>query len=155
MAYGGFQQNPQQDQYGQQQGQPDQTNKGYRARLVQWSIEVDDLSMMVERDSLLGQFDREKIYMLIVSEMGLWRVIRPQLLRENNKELLGSRQKEFDYFVKYDNDIGLFLEPTYVKDSNGKEVVDYKNMDDLNRLHNIILYALMRLDVLNSSTGSY
>jgi len=117
-------------------------------------MQIDELSMLVERDLLNGQFNREVIYSYVTSSMGLWRVIRPQLQRVNNKDLLSEKEKkEFDYFEKYDNDIGAFLEPSEYKDENGKMQIDYKNIDDLNKLHRVILNALTRLDVLSSSVG--
>lgn len=140
--------------YNNQLAMGDQTNKNYRARLVQWIMEIDDISMLVERETLLGQFDRVLIYELATKQMGLWRAIKPQLTRINNKDLLDDKEKrEFDYFEKYDDDIGLFLDTTEIIDENQKIFVDYKNMDDLNRLHNCLLLCLVKLDVLSSNVG--
>ena len=141
--------------YNQQLAQTDATNKNYRARLVQWMLEIDELSMLVEHDTLMGQMDKVLIFKYATSMIGLWRAVRPQLLRDNNKTLLEENDKNtFDYFDTYDQDIGLFLEPTLVHDEDtGKDFIDYKNMDDLNKLHNILLLALVRLDVLSSNVG--
>jgi len=153
MGFGGQQDQNQNSGYNQQLAAQDVTNKGYRARLVQWMMEIDDLSMMVERETLLGQFNRQLVMELATKEVGLWRAVRPQLMREDNKNLLGKDQKTFDYFEKYDEDIGLFLETNIRKDKDGAEYEDFENIDDLNRLHNILLLALTKLDILNSSVG--
>jgi hypothetical protein len=155
MGFNDQDQNQQNQGYNQQLAMNDQTNKNYRARLVSWSVEIDEYSMLVEHDTLMGQMDKVLIFKYATSMMGLWRAIRPQLLRENNMTLLQGQDKiDFDYFDMYDKDIGLFLEPSKAFDeANQKEFIDYKNMDDLNKLHNILLLALVKLDVLSSSVG--
>ena len=144
----------QQGGYNQQLAQQDQTNRGYRQRLVNWMLNIDELAMLVEHDTLMGQFDRVLVYKYATEMMGLWRAVKPQLQRKNNENLLQGKEKDdFDYFENYNDDIAKFVEPSSAVDENGKEYIDFKNIDDLNKLHNVLLNALVKLDVLSSNVG--
>jgi hypothetical protein len=155
MPYGNQDQQGQQgyDQYAQQLAAGDATNRNYRARLVAWMSEIDDLAIKVEHDILMERLDMDLIYNYAVVMMGLWRAVRPQLMRKNNENVLQPEEKKtFDYFEVYDGNVRKFIETEEIE-VNGIKKNDYKNLDDLTKLHNILLLALMKLDILSVAVG--
>jgi hypothetical protein len=157
MPYGNDQQGQQQgnyDQFAQQLAASDQTNRNYRARLVAWMSEIDDLAIRVEHDILMGRMDVEQVYNYAIVMMGLWRALRPQLTRKNNVTVLDEKEKDdFDYFKEYDGNVKKFIEAAEVPGEDGNVRMDYKNLDDLTKLHNILLLTMVKLDILSSNVG--
>lgn len=142
------------NQYNQQLAQVDQTNKNYRARLVSWMAEIDDLGIKVEHDVLMGRFDLDLIYQYATVMMGLWRAIRPQFLREEYKKVLDKTEKEaFEYFQEYDGNVRKFVETVEIMGDDGVKKMDYKNMDDLTKLHGVLTLSLVKLDILSATVG--
>jgi hypothetical protein len=98
--------------------------------------------------------DVEQVYNYAIVMMGLWRALRPQLTRKNNQNVLDEKEKDdFDYFKEYDGNVKKFIEAEEVPGEDGNVRMDNKNLDDLTKLHNILLLTMVRLDILSSNVG--